>query len=93
MSACECLCVIVISRIGAGGKPKYEKIRPYGGITHAAGMNLTPLQKQQKLGGLDFSRLPGFFGQKKDHADCIKNCVIMWWSIPDSIPKTSTMRM
>ena len=65
MSACECLCVIVISCIGAGGKPKYEKIRPYGGKTHAAGINFTPLQKQQKLGGLDFSRLPGFFGQKE----------------------------
>ena len=65
MSACECLCVIVISCIGAGGKPKYEKIRPYGGKTHAAGINFTPLQKQQKLGGLDFSRLPGFYGQKE----------------------------
>ena len=58
----ECLCVIVISSIGAGGKPKYERIRPYGGETHLAGVNSTPLQKQQKPGGLDFSRFPGLFG-------------------------------
>lgn len=65
MFARECLCVIVISRIGAGGKPKYEKIRPYGGKTHLPGVNFTPLLKQQKPGGLDFSRLPGFYGQKE----------------------------
>ena len=23
-------------------------------------------------------------GKKKDHADCIKYCVVTWWSIPDS---------
>lgn len=45
MFACERPCVIVISRIGVGGKPKYEKIRPYGGKTHLPGVNLTPLLK------------------------------------------------
>ena len=62
MFACERPCVIVISRIGAGGKPKYEKIRPYGRKTRLPGVYFTPLQKQQKPGGLDFSRLPGLFG-------------------------------
>jgi len=65
MFAHECLCVIVISRIGEGGKPKYEKIRPYGGKAHLPDTDFTPLQKQQKPGGLDFSRLPGFYGQKE----------------------------
>ena len=65
MFARECLCVIVISRIGAGGKPKYEKIRPYGRKMRLPGVYFTPLQKQQKPGGLDFSRLPGFYGQKE----------------------------
>ena len=65
MSDCECLCVIVISCIGAGGKAKYEEIRPYGRKTRLPGVYFTPLQKQQKPGGLDFSRLPGFYGQKE----------------------------
>ena len=65
MFTCECLCVIVISRIGAGGKPKYEKIRPYGRKTRLPGTVSTPLQKQQKPEGLDFSRLLGFYGQKE----------------------------
>ena len=65
MFTCECLCVIVISRIGAVGKPKYEKIRPYGRKTRLPGTVSTPLQKQQKPEGLDFSRLLGFYGQKE----------------------------
>ena len=65
MFTCVWLCVIVISRIGVGGKPKYEKIRPYGGKTHLPGVYFTPLQKQQKPGGLDFSRLPGLLKQKE----------------------------
>ena len=65
MFACERPCVIVVSRIGAGGKPKYEKIRPYGRIMRLPGADFTPLQKQQKPGGLDFSRLPGLLRQKE----------------------------
>ena len=76
MFARECLCVIVISRIGAGGKPKYEKIRPYGRKTRLPGVYFTPLQKQQKPGGLDFSRFPGFFEKKSNHADHIKTYVV-----------------
>ena len=61
----ECLCVIVISRIGAGGKPKYEKIRPYGKKTRLPGVSFTPLQKQQNPVSLNFSSPPGFFRQKE----------------------------
>ena len=45
MFARECLCVIVISRIGAGGKPKYELIRPYGRKMRLPGADFTPLLK------------------------------------------------
>ena len=42
MFTCECSYVIVISRIGIGGKPKYEKYRPYGGEAQLPGPNFTP---------------------------------------------------
>ena len=89
----EYLCVIVISRIGAGGKPKYEEIRPYGGKMHAAGINFTPLQKQQKPGGLNFSRLPGFYGQKEKPRRLYQ--ILRGYMVEHSgfEPLTSTMRM
>lgn len=46
MFSCVYSCVIVISRTGAGGKPKYEKNRTYGGIAALYDADFTPLQKQ-----------------------------------------------
>ena len=80
MFARECLCVIDISRIRAGGKPKYELIRPYGGKAPLPGAAFTPppyknSKSPEALISQDFRAC---LDKKKNHADCIKYCVVTW---------------
>ena len=76
MFARECLCVIVISRIGEGGKPKYEIIRPYGRKTRLPGCILPPYRNNKSPEALISQDFRASMGKKKNHADCIKYCVV-----------------